>query len=53
MPLINCSINLMLTWYMKCIIHNAAVDPETIFAITDGKLYIPVVTLPTQDNAKL
>ena len=23
------------------------------FTITDRKLYVPVVTLPTQDNAKL
>ena len=26
---------------------------EIIFAITDTKLYVPMVTLPTQDNAKL
>ena len=25
----------------------------TTFAITDTKLYVPVVTLSTQDNAKL
>ena len=25
----------------------------TIFAITDSKLYVPVVTLSTQDDAKL
>ena len=25
----------------------------TTFAITDAKLYVPVVTLSTQDNAKL
>ena len=27
-------------------------DQEATFTITDTKLYIPVVTLPTQDNAK-
>ena len=26
---------------------------EIIFAITDTKLYVPVVNLSTQDNAKL
>ena len=28
-------------------------DQETIFSITDTKLYVSVVTLSTQDNAKL
>ena len=27
--------------------------PKETFEITDGKLYVPVVTLPTEDNAKL
>ena len=28
-------------------------DQDTAFSITDTKIYIPVVTLSTQDNAKL
>ena len=51
--LINCEINLILTWFANCIIFNAAVNQDTTFAITDTKLYVPVVTLLTEANAKL
>ena len=51
MPLINCEINLILTWSKNCVISSAT--RETKFLITDSKLYVPVVTLPTQDNEKL
>ena len=51
MPLIHCEINLILTWSTDCIISSATA--ETKFAITDTKLYVPIVTLTTQDNAKL
>ena len=51
MPLINCEVNLILTWSKDCVITNS--DGEAKFVITDTKLYVPVVTLPTQDNAKL
>ena len=38
----------------NCVISsNAAANQATAFAITDAKLYVPVVTLSTQDNAKL
>ena len=50
-PLINCKVNLTLTWSKDCVISSAA--GETKFKITDAKLYVPVVTLSTQDNAKL
>ena len=30
-----------------------AADNSASFAITDTKLYVPVLTLSTQDNAKL
>ena len=54
MPLIiNCDTNLILTWSTNCVISNAAVNQATTFAITDTKPYVPVVTLLTQDNAKL
>ena len=52
-PLINCDINLILTWSANCVITNAVANQDTIFVITDTKLYVPVVTLSTQDNAKL
>ena len=51
MPLINYEINLILTWWSTCVITNST--GAGTFAITDTKLYVPVVTLSTQDNAKL
>ena len=51
MLLINFEINLILTWSQDCRISSATV--ETKFKITDTKLYVPVVTLSIQDNAKL
>ena len=52
--LINCEINLILTWPNRCfIIDNPIDNQEPTFTITDTKLYFPVVTLSTQDNAKL
>ena len=41
----------MLTWSSTCVIANTTGAGS--FAITDTKLYVPVVTLSTQDNAKL
>ena len=51
MSLINCEINLILTWSDKCVLSNDA--KATTFAIADTKLYVLVVTLSTQDNKKL
>ena len=51
MPSINCEINLILTWSDKCLLSNDA--KVTIFTITDIKLYVPVVTVSTQDNVKI
>ena len=53
MPLINCETNLILTWSANCVISEAAAYQDTTFAITDTNLYVPVVTLSTQDNARL
>ena len=54
MPLINDEINILLTWSDKCIMVTGCYgDREPKFAITDTKLYVPVVTLSTQDNEKL
>ena len=44
-PLINCEINLILTCSANCVISSAAANQATTFAITDTKLYVPVVTL--------
>ena len=51
MPLINCEVNLLLTWSKDCVITSSTGEGK--FAITETKLYVPVVTLSTQDNAKL
>ena len=50
-PLINCEVNLILTWSKACVITNSTGEGK--FRITDAKLYVPVITLSTQDNAKL
>ena len=50
MLLISCKINLILTWSENCVISSAV--GGTKFKIKDTKLYVPVVTLSTQDNAK-
>ena len=54
MPLINCEINLDLNWSGKCVIMATNVENQGVaFPITDTELYVPVVTLSTQDNTKL
>ena len=69
MPLINCEISLILTWYENCVITSKAIREANLdanpavdavnnpasasFKITDTKFYIPVVTLSTQDDKKL
>ena len=50
MPLINCEVNLILTWSSTCVITNS--NGAGTFATTDTKLYVPVVTLSTQENTK-
>ena len=51
MSLINCEVNLSLTWSSTCVITNS-IDSRR-FEITDTRFYVPVVTSSTQDNAKL
>ena len=51
MPLISCEVSLILTWSSTCVITNST--GEGVFEITDIKLYVPIVTLSTQDNSKL
>ena len=50
MPLINCKIELSLKWYERCLLTAAT---TATFKITDAKLYVPIVTLSAEDNAKL
>ena len=51
MPLINCEVNLILIWSKDCVITNSTGEGK--FAVTETKLYVPVVTLWTEDNTKL
>ena len=71
MPLINCEINLILTWSGNCVLTDlitqatapgqgdnparpAINDPTNAnIKITEAQLYVPVVTLSTQDDNKL
>ena len=68
-PLINCEINLTLTWAGNCVITSKVTrdaDPDAnpavavvnyptngTFKTTDAKLYVPGVTLSTKDDKKL
>ena len=68
-PLINCEINLILTWTENFVLTskatrdaNSEADPavatidnptNVTFKIADIKLYVPVVTLSTEDDKKL
>ena len=55
MPLVNCKIDLKLTWHKDCMISsaNGASNRVVSFMITDTKLYVPIVTLSTKDNTNL
>ena len=49
-PLINCKIHLELNWTKDYVMSTIA---DTIFKITNTKLYVPIVTLSSKDNVKL
>ena len=63
MLLINCKVEHSLTWIENCVLSGgeninnagAVANGGTVatFKITDAKLYVPAVTLSTEDNAKL
>ena len=42
MPLIDCEVELILTWSKNCVITNSTGEGK--FKITEAKLYVPVVT---------
>ena len=68
MPLINCEMNLILTWSENCVLTSKATrdaDPDVnpavapidnptnaAFKITETKLYVPVVTLSIENDKK-
>ena len=62
-PLINCEVQLFLTWSKNCVLADmtvhVAINPVFVapsgvtFKITDTKLYVPVVTLSKQNGIKL
>ena len=53
MPLINCEVNLIFTWSSDCVLIATNIQYQAAtFEITDTKLYVPVVTLSTQENTK-
>ena len=53
-PLINCEVELILTWLADCvIIHTNVADQAPTFERTETNLYAPAVTLSSQDNSKL
>ena len=54
MPLINCKIELILTWSRSCVIISTDVaNQNPTFTITETTHHVPVVTLSSQDNSKL
>ena len=67
-PLINCEVELISTWFKNCLLINKSTrdadynanpilyeidNPEdAILQITDTKLYVPVVTLSKENDTK-
>ena len=64
-PLINCEVELILTWSKNCVLADMTVraaqgdNPAIVaplgleFQITDTKLYVPVITLSKENDIKL
>ena len=51
MPLINCKVELSLGWDKNFMLSSE--DGNSVFTITNTKLYVPIVTLKTEDKTKL
>ena len=52
-PLINCEVNIVLTWTADCgTVYTNVANQVPTFATTETNLYVPLVTISTQDNAK-
>ena len=53
-PLISCELELILDWSASCVIvYTNAANQIPTFTITETNLYVPVVSLSTQENSKL
>ena len=53
-PLTDFEINLDINWSKKCVtVATNVPNQEATFSITDTKIYVPVVTMSTQDNPKM
>ena len=55
MPLVNCKVDLELTWNRNCVVCSAdgVGGNQVTFKVTDTKLYVPIVSLSTKDNTNL
>ena len=53
MSLINCKVELSLKWIENCMLTTATNANKVTFEITDAKIYVPIVTISMEDNAKL
>ena len=51
MSLINCKVELSLKWIENCILSSSGT--AATFTINETKLYVPIVTLKTENNTKL
>ena len=49
---INYEIYVIQNWSANSIISDTVANQDKTFAITDTKLYVPVITLSTQGNVK-
>ena len=50
MSLLNCKVKLSLSWDLNCVLSNLV--GASTFTIIDAKLYVPIVTLSIENNAK-
>ena len=49
--LINCKVEILLKWIENCLLSNSGTAATS--EITDANIYIPIVTLSSEDNVKL
>ena len=53
-PLINCEVELILTWSENSVkIYTNVANQNPTFTTTETNLYVPLVTLSIQDKSKL
>ena len=49
MSLINCKVELSLSWIERCVLTTAADANKATFKIIDAKLYVPIFTLSSEE----